>query len=184
VPEVDDLTKKDEEDEEENDEDEEEDEEEEGEKQHNPYSIKLTRTQRNKMKRKVEQDRERAKKMELKAQRRKFEKLPLLLKELDEAEQVQTKQLAERRERKEQKALLGTKRLGPHRYEDGLKQVLLTDELPQSLRALKTPENPFTDRFKSLQKRNFIEPRKKVTQKRKYKKKTYEKRSTKMEWEL
>jgi len=183
VPEVDDLTKKDEEDEEENDEDEGEDEEE-GEKQHNPYSIKLTRTQRNKMKRKVEQDRERAKKMELKAQRRKFEKLPLLLKELDEAEQVQAKQLAEKRQRKEQKALLSTKRLGPHRYEDGLKQVLLTDELPQSLRALKTPENPFTDRFKSLQKRNFIEPRKKVTQKRKYKKKTYEKRSTKMEWEL
>jgi len=153
-------------------------------KTHNPYSTKLTQTQRNRMMRRQAQERERAKKLELKAQRRKFEKLPQLIKELNEKELLDMKQQEEKTKRKVESQRVKTKKLGPHRFDEGPKPVLLSAELPNNLRSLQPPVSLFTERFKSLQKRNLLEPRKKVTQKRKYKKKTFEKRTSKMEWEL
>uniref|UniRef100_H3C145 Ribosome biogenesis protein NOP53 n=1 Tax=Tetraodon nigroviridis TaxID=99883 RepID=H3C145_TETNG len=56
-------------------------------------------------------------------------------------------------------------------------EVKLSDELAGSLRQLKPEGSVLTDRFKSLQKRNLIEPRERAKFKRKYKLKYVEKRA-------
>ncbi|XP_006037008.1 ribosome biogenesis protein NOP53 [Alligator sinensis] len=69
------------------------------------------------------------------------------------------------------------RRLGRLRYEDPDLQVQLSDELPESLRVLKPEGSLLRDRFKSLQKRNLIEPRERAKFKRKYRLKYVEKRA-------
>ncbi|XP_053212525.1 ribosome biogenesis protein NOP53-like [Panonychus citri] len=51
-------------------------------------------------------------------------------------------------------------RLGPHKYEEPDIPVNLPEELAARLRSVQTEGDLFTDRIKSLQKRNLIEPRK------------------------
>ncbi|XP_078097983.1 ribosome biogenesis protein NOP53 [Mustelus asterias] len=69
------------------------------------------------------------------------------------------------------------RRLGRLRYEDPDLEVKLSDELAGTLRALKPEGSILTDRFKSLQKRNLIEPRIRAKFKRKHKLKYVEKRA-------
>ncbi|XP_062919671.1 ribosome biogenesis protein NOP53 [Mobula hypostoma] len=69
------------------------------------------------------------------------------------------------------------RRLGRLKYEDPDLEVKLSDELVGSLRALKPEGSILGDRFKSLQKRNLIEPRLRAKFKRKYKLKYVEKRA-------
>ena len=57
------------------------------------------------------------------------------------------------------KHLYGQKRLGPLKYEDAELELKLSNEISGSLRTLKTEGNILRDRYKSLQKRNIIEPR-------------------------
>ena len=52
-----------------------------------------------------------------------------------------------------------TKRIGRLRYEEPELDLKLSSELTSSLRTLKPEGNILTDRYKSLQKRNLIEPR-------------------------
>ncbi|NWS15289.1 NOP53 protein, partial [Pachyramphus minor] len=51
------------------------------------------------------------------------------------------------------------RRLGRARYEDAGPEVQLSEELPESLRTLRPEGHVLRDRFKSLQRRNMIEPR-------------------------
>ncbi|NXV84263.1 NOP53 protein, partial [Atlantisia rogersi] len=69
------------------------------------------------------------------------------------------------------------RRLGRLRYEDPYLEVQLSDELPDSLRTLKPEGSVLHDRFKSLQKRNLIEPRERAKFKRRYRLKYVEKRA-------
>eukprot|EP00128_Syssomonas_multiformis_P017214 Colp12_sorted_trinity150504_noHs@24176 len=75
-----------------------------------------------------------------------------------------------RREREEKKAKLAAmpKRLGKAKYEELDPEVQLTEELSGSLRKLQPEGNLFRSRFRMLEKRNMIEPRKLVRPHRKY----------------
>uniref|UniRef100_A0A0R3S0L5 Ribosome biogenesis protein NOP53 n=1 Tax=Elaeophora elaphi TaxID=1147741 RepID=A0A0R3S0L5_9BILA len=61
-----------------------------------------------------------------------------------------------RKEHKLMKRFAGTQRLGRGKFEPCEKSVLLTEELPGSLRELKPQGSILTERLKSLQKRNML----------------------------
>ncbi|XP_068766174.1 ribosome biogenesis protein NOP53 [Struthio camelus] len=69
------------------------------------------------------------------------------------------------------------RRLGRLKYEAPSLEVQLSDELAESLRTLKPEGSVLHDRFKSLQRRNLIEPRQRAKFKRKYRLKYVEKRA-------
>ncbi|NP_001090022.1 NOP53 ribosome biogenesis factor L homeolog [Xenopus laevis] len=75
------------------------------------------------------------------------------------------------------KEALQPRRLGRLKYKEPEIDVLLSDELPESLRKLKPEGNIAMDRFKSFQKRNIIEPRERAKFHRKLKVKYVEKRA-------
>jgi len=67
--------------------------------------------------------------------------------------------------------------LSKNKYEAPDLEVNLSEEICESLRTLKGEGNLLEDRYKSLQRRNLIEPRVKEKRKRKYKLKVQIKRS-------
>ncbi|KAM9112879.1 ribosome biogenesis protein NOP53 isoform 1-T1 [Pangshura tecta] len=69
------------------------------------------------------------------------------------------------------------RRLGRLKYEAPDLEVQLSTELAESLRTLKPEGSILRDRFKSLQRRNLIEPRERARFKRKYRLKYVEKRA-------
>jgi len=71
------------------------------------------------------------------------------------------------------------KRLGKQKFVEEGTNVLTSDELVATLRELKPDGNLLKDRFKSLQRRNIIEPRNRVLPHTKYKRKVVVKRSYK-----
>ncbi|XP_053729546.1 ribosome biogenesis protein NOP53 [Synchiropus splendidus] len=81
--------------------------------------------------------------------------------------------------RKEKMAALKAqpRRLGKLKYQAPDMEVQLSDELAGSLRQLKPEGSVLKDRFKSLQKRNLIEPRERAKFKRRHKLKYVEKRA-------
>ncbi|KAM8954468.1 ribosome biogenesis protein NOP53 [Pelodytes ibericus] len=91
-----------------------------------------------------------------------------------QAELVQRK---EKRTEQRKADALKPKRLGRLKYKEGDVDVLLSDELPGTLRKLKPEGSIAKDRFKSFQKRNLIEPRERAKFKRKLKVKYVEKRA-------
>ncbi|XP_071979899.1 ribosome biogenesis protein NOP53 [Engystomops pustulosus] len=91
-----------------------------------------------------------------------------------QAELLRRKQLRE--ERKKAQALQ-PRRLGRLKYQDPDIDILLSEELTDSLRRLKPEGSVIKDRFKSFQKRSLIEPRERAKFKRKLKVKYVEKRA-------
>ncbi|XP_044291032.1 ribosome biogenesis protein NOP53 [Varanus komodoensis] len=87
-----------------------------------------------------------------------------------EAELQRRKQAREAKRKEEANA-------GAVQYEDPDLDVQLSTELAESLRTLKPEGSILRDRFKSLQKRNLIEPRERAKFKRKYRLKYVEKRA-------
>ncbi|KAL8219791.1 UNVERIFIED_CONTAM: hypothetical protein K2H54_033788 [Gekko kuhli] len=69
------------------------------------------------------------------------------------------------------------RRLGRLKYQDPDLDLQLSTELAESLRTLRPEGSILKDRFKSLQKRNLIEPRERAKFKRKYRVKYVEKRA-------
>ncbi|XP_030826247.1 ribosome biogenesis protein NOP53 [Camarhynchus parvulus] len=69
------------------------------------------------------------------------------------------------------------KRLGRLRYEEPEPEVQLSEEIAESLRSLRPQGNLLRDRFRSLQRRNVLEPRLRARFKRRYRVKYVEKRS-------
>ncbi|CAB1347724.1 unnamed protein product [Coregonus sp. 'balchen'] len=71
------------------------------------------------------------------------------------------------------------RRLGRLKFQAQDLEVQLSDEIPGSLRTLKPEGSVLKDRFKSMQKRNMIEPRERAKFKRRHKLKYVEKRAFK-----
>ncbi|EPS96384.1 hypothetical protein FOMPIDRAFT_1130553 [Fomitopsis schrenkii] len=93
-------------------------------------------------------------------------------------ERLRVQRQAEMQERLKQ-GLTG-QRLGKHKVPEGEVNVQLSEDLSESLRALKPEGNLFRDRFVSMQQRALIEPRVRVLPtRRKMKIKEYEKHSYK-----
>merc|ERR1711881_99170 len=72
-----------------------------------------------------------------------------------------------------------TKRLSKQKFKEGETNVLTSDELSGTLRELRPDGNLLKDSFRSLQRRNIIEPRNRVLPHTKYKRKVVVKRSYK-----
>ncbi|GAB4816704.1 hypothetical protein N2152v2_003750 [Parachlorella kessleri] len=124
-----------------------------------------TRKERNRDKRRREEEEALAERKRLKAQRRDLDRLQQLESEVEarlrEQEQARLRKQLDREERLAGQA----PKLGKQRFEAAPLQVLTTDEVSGSLRLLKPTVMLAKDRFKSLQKRGMIEPRRKVAKK-------------------
>lgn len=88
-----------------------------------------------------------------------------------------TKNRQEKRKAKQEAQKAQPRRLGKLKFQPQDMEVQLSDELAGSLRQLKPEGSVLKDRFKSLQKRNLIEPRERAKFKRRYKLKYVEKRA-------
>lgn len=105
-------------------------------------------------------------------------RIKTLSKEIKETELKTAKRIKKRKDTCEAKKKQ-PKRVGKQKFEEANVEIQLSNELTGSMRNFKPEGNLLRDRFKSMQKRNLIEPRKVVQKHRKYKMKTYEKKSHK-----
>ncbi|TPX34392.1 hypothetical protein SmJEL517_g02951 [Synchytrium microbalum] len=133
--------------------------------------FRKTRKQRLEMAKRVKEEYELEKKRTEKRMNKELNRLGEIKKTLEQnkstAEGSETPQPAIQQKHKQ-------KRLGPHKQKDEPIDVVLTDELPDTLLQLKPEGNTFQDLFLGIQKRELVEPRKPVSKKRKFKVKTYE----------
>nr|CAG4647956.1 EOG090X07H9 [Moina brachiata]SVE93052.1 EOG090X07H9 [Moina brachiata] len=84
---------------------------------------------------------------------------------------------AEKRKKEKEGKLMKPAVLGRYKYEPAPLEVNLSDEIAGTLRGLKTEGNLLIDRYKSLQRRNIVEPRIRHRVVYKYKHKVFIKRS-------
>ncbi|KAG1655624.1 hypothetical protein FOA52_008838 [Chlamydomonas sp. UWO 241] len=126
--------------------------------------IKKTAADRNRERRRASADAELAERKSLKRQRRDLDNLALI--EVAMAEELSTKDAKRQRRHlvRDEKAATLPQRLGRHKFEPAHVQVATTDELGGSLRTVKPDAMQARDRFKSLQHRGLIEPRKPLQQ--------------------
>ncbi|XP_049433508.1 ribosome biogenesis protein NOP53 isoform X1 [Epinephelus fuscoguttatus] len=92
-------------------------------------------------------------------------------------EEQKTKDRQKQRKANQEAQKAQPRRLGKLKFQPQDMEVQLSDELAGSLRQLKPEGSVLKDRFKSLQKRNLIEPRERAKFKRKHKLKYVEKRA-------
>uniref|UniRef100_A0A3B4BDZ1 Ribosome biogenesis protein NOP53 n=1 Tax=Periophthalmus magnuspinnatus TaxID=409849 RepID=A0A3B4BDZ1_9GOBI len=92
-------------------------------------------------------------------------------------EDQKTKERQTKRKAKQEAQKAQPRRLGRLKFQPQDMEVQLSDELADSLRRLKPEGSVLKDRFKSLQKRNLIEPRERAKFKRRHKVKYVEKRA-------
>ncbi|XP_066426776.1 ribosome biogenesis protein NOP53 [Molothrus aeneus] len=161
-------------------EEEEEEEEEEDEERERPHRREQPGRKTEKQRRKEKEQREKAgarARARAALQRRQglfqLRSLRRLLR-LRELELRRRRLLREQRRRLRETA---PKRLGRLRYEEPELEVQLSEEIPESLRSLRPQGNLLRDRFRSLQRRNVLEPRLRARFKRRYRVKYVEKRS-------
>jgi len=123
------------------------------------FSLKLSRSQRNKLEGLKELRRELRHQKTEQRRMRDIERIPQLLSTV-EYKGKKSEAKKEYEEEKEKGRETRPKRLSKYRFQDLPKLPLLTDELPGRLRLLPKPKtDPVTERFLSFQKRNIIETR-------------------------
>ncbi|XP_017579007.1 ribosome biogenesis protein NOP53 [Pygocentrus nattereri] len=136
------------------------------------------KTEKQRKKEKAERMKELQKKAERKMidSRQQLFKLRSISADVKEMAQRTRRRRVQRKARQEaQKSL--PRRLGKLKFQAPDLDIQLSDEIPGSLRTLKPEGSILKDRFKSLQKRNLIEPRERAKFKRKHKLKYVEKRA-------
>ncbi|KAJ8280255.1 hypothetical protein GJAV_G00052360 [Gymnothorax javanicus] len=139
---------------------------------------KKTEKQRKREKAEKEKDQLRRAEQALTGRRQQLFQLRSIKAELKRREQRTREKQAQRLAHKEaQKSL--PRRLGKLKFQAPDLEVQLSDEIPGSLRLLRPEGSILKDRFKSLQKRNMIEPRERAKFKRRLKLKYVEKRAFK-----
>lgn len=121
-------------------------------------------------------EKEIAHKKQLKKLQNQLKDLPNLLKKLGKQEgKLKQEQNGEEIEQVDMaKVMKRAPRLGPHVYRPNSMEIMLTDELTDSLRRLKPEGNMFKDRFSSLEERGLIETRLPVSKRRRYQLKSFE----------
>ncbi|NP_001073415.2 ribosome biogenesis protein NOP53 [Danio rerio] len=143
-----------------------------------PTAIQEKKTERQRKKEKAEK----VKELQRKAEREVIDKKQQLFQlrsiraNLKNQEQRTKMRQAQRKAKQEAEKSM-PRRLGRLKYQEPDLDIQLSDELASSLRSLKPEGSILKDRFKSLQKRNLIEPRERAKFKRRYKLKYSEKRA-------
>nr|CAG4637063.1 EOG090X07H9 [Ceriodaphnia reticulata]SVE72979.1 EOG090X07H9 [Ceriodaphnia reticulata] len=142
--------------------------------------VRPTKPKTMKQKRKAKalkmQDMRRKKLKEAKKRLQEFDRLRSIRREIRKSEELTTKRIEIRKKEKEAK-MLKPAMLSRHKYEPPQVEVNLSDEIAGTLRGLKTEGHVLIDRYKSLQRRNIIEPRIRQRVVLKYKHKVFTKRS-------
>jgi len=103
-------------------------------------------------------------------------RIPTLKAEIRKQEAKEQQKLKKKQEEQEQMKFK-TKRLGKIKYEEPEVELKLSDELVGSLREVKPEGHMLKDVYKSLQRRNILEPRIRQKNKPRYKRKVYTKKS-------
>jgi len=137
---------------------------------------KKTITQRNKEKRRRLAEEKLKKEKAKKAKKNEIQRLKAMKKDIvkDNLEKAET---AEHKAKLKEKFKDKPKILGRLKYEAPDIEVKLAEELQPTLRQLKPEGHLLDDRFKSLQRRNIIEPRKRAKRTHKYKLKYFDNKS-------
>lgn len=138
------------------------------------YSMRLTRTQRNKIKR----AKELRKKQKSRGARISLASIPVLVEGAHEYQQKVEENIKEREEKKIEK-MSSTGRFGKHKFQDKDIDFQFAEEIPSHLRQLKGTSDFAVDLCKNFQKRNLVEPRKPFVLSKKRRDKYVEKRSAK-----
>ena len=123
---------------------------------------KMTKAQRNKQTRAREQRAAEEANRLAKRQRHELSNLKALKSRLEEEEAAAAEKLERRRVAREERRAEAPRRLGKHRFTPEPSAVLLTEEVTGSLRQLPGSHTLLRDRLKSLERRELVEPRKKV----------------------
>lgn len=169
------------------------------------WSVKISKTERNKLKKREMRRKTKKYKRLVKKRKRELEAIPEILQQIEQEEVEQQEYLERKRQAKEERKKK-TRSLSRYSFARQPMSYLLTNELPQTLRQLPALPgyNPFKERFVSLQHRNLIEARVPVVYaalfsciapcdrlscnpcrpRRRYRIKYYEPRSAKADWEL
>nr|SVE75168.1 EOG090X07H9 [Daphnia dolichocephala] len=122
------------------------------------------------------QDMRRLKLKEAKKRLLEFERLRSIRREIRKSEELTAKRIEGRKKEKEAK-MFKPANLSRYKYVPPEIEVNLSEEIAGTLRGLKTEGHILIDRYKSLQRRNIIEPRIRHTTVYKYKHKVFTKRS-------
>ncbi|XP_069117828.1 ribosome biogenesis protein NOP53-like [Argopecten irradians] len=141
---------------------------------------KKTRVQRNKEKNIKDKEHGKMKEKFAKTREKDIFRLKTIKAEI-KAREKDLSQRARLKKEKYEKSGMNTRKLGKIKFEEAEIELKLSDELPGSLRLLKPEGHLLVDRFKSLQKRNVIEPRLEASKKRKYKPKVFMKKGYEIE---
>ncbi|CAG8619112.1 10559_t:CDS:10 [Dentiscutata erythropus] len=110
---------------------------------------------------------------------KKLEKLPEIIKTVENECADHEKKMVERTKLAEEVTKMPKKKIGKYRVRKAPIDVKLTEDLEGTLRLLKPEGNLLRDRMISYEERNIIEPRVPVSKKRKYKLKEYVRNSYK-----
>lgn len=120
---------------------------------------KLSKTERNKMERHKERERQIQLAKEERKRERQLNRLGELTKEVNKTLGQQEEEAQLREELKDEVYKNKTKRLGRMLVKEDLEAVQLPEEVPSTLRKLAPAKTVIKDQFKQFQKRNLIEPR-------------------------
>ncbi|KAJ8403781.1 hypothetical protein AAFF_G00346490 [Aldrovandia affinis] len=145
-----------------------------------PKAHREKKTERQRKREKAEKEKEQRRRVlqSLTGRRQQLFQLRSIRAELKTREQRTKQRQAQRRARQEAQKTM-PRRLGKLKFQAPDLEVQLSDEIPGSLRSLRPEGSILKDRFKSLQKRNLIEPRERAKFKRRHKLKYVEKRAFK-----
>lgn len=94
-----------------------------------------------------------------KQENREWNSLKSMVRDADDTTRIREAKRAARKEMEEERDLYRIRRIGPAHYQHKEPEVLLTEDLPGSLRSLKPTTSVLQDRFDSLQRRNMVETR-------------------------
>ncbi|RHZ81023.1 hypothetical protein Glove_126g31 [Diversispora epigaea] len=129
---------------------------------------KKTKTERNKEKKKSERSKVEEHKKQQKELKKNLERLPEIITTVEKEFNEREKMMIEREKLAKEAEKMPKNKIGKYRVRKLPTNVLLTDEIPPTFREFKPEGNLFRERMVSYEERNIVEPRIRVSKKRKY----------------
>ena len=139
-----------------------------------------TRAERNRLTRRKAHEVREARRLAAKSLDQQLRRVAAIAREVEQAERAK-READEHRPRRPEELLGVPKKLGRFKQRTEPWAALLSDELPSSLRALPPDSTLLSDRYRSVHRRNLMEPRMAQTRKRRYALKEYTKKGFKEE---